>query len=374
MTAILGIPLLPACYIFASLPVLKCPVKKDNITRCISLASSHLLPSPHRCWPVFELFRRRREYRKQPARIVADDLSLSSNPYLGALTFDYFHTKVRGVNLGGWFVLEPWITPSIFQQLASNPAVKDEYTYTQALGKQEAYRRLSQHWNSWITQDDFHQIANAGLNHVRIPIGYWAVAPLAGDPYVQGQLVVLDKAIGWARAAGVKVMLDLHGAPGSQNGFDNSGRLGPINWQQGNTVSQTLDAIRGLASRYASASDVVTSIQLVNEPLPAAGASFLENTKKFYQDGYGKIRAINKDTVVVIHDAFQGPGAWQGFLSPETGATHVMLDTHQYQIFDAGQISQSPSQHVSTACGLSGPLSATDKWTVVGEWTGAQTE
>lgn len=271
-------------------------------------------------------------------------------------------------------MLEPWITPSIFEQLASNPAVKDEYTYTQALGKGEAYRRLSQHWNTWITQDDFNQIARAGLNHVRIPIGYWAVAPLAGEPYVQGQLAVLDKAIGWARAAGLKVLLDLHGAPGSQNGFDNSGRLGPINWQQGNTVSQTLDAIKGLAKRYASASDVVTSIQLLNEPLPAAGAAFLDNTKNFYKAGYSAIRAINTETVVVIHDAFQGIGAWQGFLSPETGATHVLLDTHQYQIFDAGLIGLSPSQHVSTACGLSGQLSGADKWTVVGEWTGAQTE
>lgn len=299
-----------------------------------------------------------------------------SDPYLGGLTFDYFHTKVRGVNLGGWFVLEPWITPSIFEPLASNPAVKDEYTYTQALGKQEAFSRLSQHWNTWITQDDFSQIARAGLNHVRIPIGYWAVAPLAGDPYVQGQLAVLDKAIGWARAEGLKVMIDLHGAPGSQNGFDNSGRFGPINWQQGNTVSETLDAIKGLTKRYASASDVVTSVELLNEPLPAAGGSFLDNTKQFYQDGYHAIRAINTETVVVIHDAFQGfTGAWQGFLSaPATGATHVMLDTHQYQIFDAGQIGLSPSQHVSTACGNSGPLSGTDKWTVVGEWTGAQTE
>ena len=289
------------------------------------------------------------------------------------MTFDYFHTKVRGVNLGGWFVLEPWITPSIFEQV-SNSAVIDEYTYTQALGKGEAYRRLSEHWNNWITQSDFDQIAHAGLNHVRIPIGYWAVAPLNGDPYVQGQLPVLDKAIGWARAAGLKVMIDLHGAPGSQNGFDNSGRYGPINWQQGSTLSQTLDAIKGLAKRYASASDVVTSIQLVNEPLPAPGGSFLDNTKRFYQDGYHAIRAINSETVVVISDAFQGTGYWQGFLSPETGATHVMLDIHEYQIFDAGAIGLSPNQHVSTACGASGQLKGLDKWTVVGEWTGAQTE
>lgn len=107
--------------------------------------------------------------------------------------------------------MEPWITPSIFAEWSTSQAVKDEYTYTQTLGEAEAFRRLSRHWNSWITQDDFAQIARAGLNHVRIPIGYWAVAPVPGDPYVQGQLPVLDRAIGWARDAGLKVLLDLHG-------------------------------------------------------------------------------------------------------------------------------------------------------------------
>ena len=29
--------------------------------------------------------------------------------------FSFGHEKIRGVNLGGWFVLEPWITPSIFE-------------------------------------------------------------------------------------------------------------------------------------------------------------------------------------------------------------------------------------------------------------------
>ena len=28
----------------------------------------------------------------------------------------------------------------------------------------------------------------------------------------------------------MRVMMDLHGAPGSQNGFDNSGRRGEVNW------------------------------------------------------------------------------------------------------------------------------------------------
>jgi hypothetical protein len=38
------------------------------------------------------------------------------------LSFDYNNDKVRGVDLGGWFVLEPWITPSIF---ALGPMVEE---------------------------------------------------------------------------------------------------------------------------------------------------------------------------------------------------------------------------------------------------------
>jgi glucan 1,3-beta-glucosidase len=122
------------------------------------------------------------------------------------LKFDY-NQKVRGVNLGGWFVLEPWITPSKFE---GNAAV-DEYTLTQLLGRDQAQGVLSQHWNSFITQDDFNRIAGAGLNHVRIPIGYWSVIPIDGEPFVQGAYEVLGQALDWAQGAGLKVMIDLHG-------------------------------------------------------------------------------------------------------------------------------------------------------------------
>lgn len=117
--------------------------------------------------------------------------------------------------MGGWFVLEPWITPKIFTDLPNDlpgrADVVDEYTYTQKLGKAAASQRLTQHWATWITEADFKEIASVGLNHVRIPVGYWALAPRSGDPYVQGQLPYLDKAISWARKSGLKVMLDLHG-------------------------------------------------------------------------------------------------------------------------------------------------------------------
>jgi len=105
------------------------------------------------------------------------------------------------------------------------------------------------------------------LNHVRIPIGYWAIRPLPGDPYVQGQLKHLNNAINWAGSVGLKVWIDLHGAPGSQNGFDNSGKRDSIEWQQGDNVKHTVETIRDLARIYAQSqyNNVVTAIELLNE-------------------------------------------------------------------------------------------------------------
>jgi len=108
------------------------------------------------------------------------------------------------------------------------------------------------------------------MNHVRIPIGYWAVAPLDGDPYVQGQLAYLDRAVQWARQVGLKVWVDLHGAPGSQNGFDNSGQRDRLQWQSTpGFVEHTLKVVGMLSARYAKAefADVVTGIEVLNEPL-----------------------------------------------------------------------------------------------------------
>jgi glucan 1,3-beta-glucosidase len=87
-------------------------------------------------------------------------LALSTNasplqPVKRAPPFDYNSNKVRGVNTGGWFVLEPWISPSLFQ---GNDAI-DEYTMVAAIGKEAAQSKLRDHWNSWITQDDFNQMA-----------------------------------------------------------------------------------------------------------------------------------------------------------------------------------------------------------------------
>ena len=83
--------------------------------------------------------------------------------------------------------------------------VVDEYTYTKVLGYAEAKPRLEKHWGSFITQSDFADIASKGLNFVRIPIGYWSVTPVVGDPYISGAYKWLKRALDWAQGANLKV-------------------------------------------------------------------------------------------------------------------------------------------------------------------------
>lgn len=59
-----------------------------------------------------------------------------------------FNQQVRGVNLGGWMVLEPWITPSLFYQFlgkGENEIAIDTYTFCEVLGPEEANRQLRRH-------------------------------------------------------------------------------------------------------------------------------------------------------------------------------------------------------------------------------------
>jgi glucan 1,3-beta-glucosidase len=95
--------------------------------------------------------------------------------------FPYGAKKVRGVNLGGWLVLEaritsssyvptrlilslitqPWITPSIFDDTGDSRII-DEWTFCQYQSREAAKNKLIQHWNTFITEADFAAIAAAG--------------------------------------------------------------------------------------------------------------------------------------------------------------------------------------------------------------------
>ncbi|KAI9744486.1 MAG: exo-1,3-beta-glucanase [Claussenomyces sp. TS43310] len=289
--------------------------------------------------------------------------------------FSFGNEKVRGLNIGGWLVLEPWITPSIFKSVDQSLGIVDEYTLTQKLGTGRALGFLKPHWDSFCTLSDFQRIAAAGFNTVRIPIGYWAFSLEDGEPYTQGAAPYLDLAIGWARTTGLKVLIDLHGAPGSQNGFDNSGhKVNAPGWQDGNTVQRTLDVLKTISTKYAQQQyqDVVMGIELLNEPLSSEMS--LDKLKDFYRDGFNQVRQTS-DMPVVIHDAFNRPSSWNGFLTPDdNGSQNTMVDHHEYQVFTNDLVALQPWQHRQLVCNNAASWGGTDKWEVIGEFTNAMTD
>jgi glucan 1,3-beta-glucosidase len=252
---------------------------------------------------------------------------------------------------------------SIFRRTSTN--IKAEYTYGEQYGWDSD--RLRDHWNSWITEDDFKEIASVGLNFVRLPIGYWSIIGGQGAPFVYGAYDYAGKAVGWAGKHGVKVMLDLHGAPRSQNGFDNSGQLKSTpEWTQGDSVELTLKALNKLRDDFGS-NPAVASIELLNEPL---GPQLdMDTVRQFYMDGWGNLK--NTNVAVTFHDAFEGVTSWNDWGS---GMWNLLLDTHHYEVFDSGALAMSPDEHVGTACGFGGQMASNNKWTIAGEWSGALTD
>ncbi|KAF2243713.1 glycoside hydrolase family 5 protein [Trematosphaeria pertusa] len=291
------------------------------------------------------------------------------------VAYNWGTTKVRGVNIGGWLVLEPFITPSIFTKYSTSTFTPvDEWTLCQKLGKQGCYNALKPHWDSFVKLSDFQKIKNAGFNVIRIPIGYWAYLD-AGGPYTFGAAPYLDKAIGWARQVDLKVIIDLHGAPKSQNGFDHSGhKLPSPQWGQGDSIPQTHKVLKMMEDKYAikSMQDVVIAIEVLNEPF----LSMLDSNmvKQFYRDSYYNLRKIS-DTPLMIHDGFWDPAWLNGFLTPsDNNAQFVIVDHHEYQIFDSNLVAMSPTQHRTQVCNSVNGYANSDKWTMVGEWSGAMTD
>merc|ERR1711916_235671 len=110
---------------------------------------------------------------------------------------------------------------------------------------------LAKHWDTWVTYDDLQTLAKAGVNYLRVPVGYWIVDVQPDEPFVspdQGGMVYLQRLLGWAEELQLDVLIDLHCAPGSQNGHDNSGRTGPIKWNTPENINRTIYDL-GLSTR-----------------------------------------------------------------------------------------------------------------------------
>ncbi|KAJ6547044.1 glycoside hydrolase family 5 protein [Mycena capillaripes] len=261
-------------------------------------------------------------------------------------TFRFGVDKIRGVNLGGWLVTEPFIVPGLYQKLqATTPSITviDEWTLVQAMQADTANGGISQledHYKTFITEQDFMQIAAAGLNFVRIPLGYWAIEVLDGESFLpKTSWTYFLKAIQWARKYGLRINLDLHALPGSQNGWNHSGRLGSYNVLFGPmglaNAQRALDYIRIIAEFISQPEyrDVIAMFGVTNEP--QGNQIGLDVLQRYYFQAYNEVRAASgigqgNGPLVSFHDGFIGLDQWGGYLP---NADRVSLDDHPYLCF-----------------------------------------
>ncbi|KAJ7228427.1 glycoside hydrolase family 5 protein [Mycena pura] len=284
--------------------------------------------------------------------------------------------RIYAVNLGGLFVLEPFITPSYFEKYA--PAAVDEWTLSVAMANDTANGGLGQlenHYNTFITEQDIAEIAGAGLNWLRIPIPYWAIETWPGEPFLAKTswkyfLRVLD----WARKFGLRVYLDLHTVPGE---------LSPVNLMGIANAQRTLYYIRVLTEFISQPAyqDLIPVFGIVNEPL--LGIIGKDQLTSFYLEAHTMIRGITgygagNGPYIAIHDGFQSVDSWAGYLQ---GSDRIILDTHPY--FSFGGIDTSPiavdddkgnpgGKWPAQACNSWGPSINTSQSdfgvTIAGEW------
>lgn len=272
--------------------------------------------------------------------------------------WDFNADKIYGVNLGGWLVLEPFIVPALYEECENieTPCV-DEYTlsnYYRSQGKLEEV--LEHHYDTFITEKDFADIAAAGLNWIRLPIPFWMIETQDDEPfYAGGSFKYFQKAVQWARKYGLRINLDLHAAPGSENGFNHSGRLGDIHWMSSYmgivNAQRTLNYIRTLTEMVTEDEykDVVQMLSVINEPFgPTIGRDVVAS---FYLESYKLIRGITgtgegNGPWIAFHDAFMGGPQWSDFLR---GADRVALDIHPYIAF-SGQNQDPMKEQVWKPC------------------------
>lgn len=175
------------------------------------------------------------------------------------------------------------------------------------------------------------------------------------------------------------VKADLHALPGSQNGWNHSGKAGFVNWMYGimgiANAQRTLNIHRSFVEFVSQPqySSVVTMLSLVNEV--QAVVVGLNALQTFYYQAYNMIRGVTgvgagAGPIMVAHDGMVGPAAWKDFMP---GADRLALDQHPYLAFTEPNTDAWDAQW-RKACSWGGGTNESQRDTGIvigGEWSAA---
>lgn len=208
-----------------------------------------------------------------------------------------------------------------------------DYQLANGYGPKKAKSVYDDHRSSFITEKDFEFLSGNGINTVRIPVGWWiAYDPNPPAPFIGGCLEALDNAFLWAKNHGLRVIVDLHAAPGSQNGMEHSAsRDGSANWANSSQhFSQSLSVIDFLASRYGNNSALL-AVELLNEPLVTSVPVDLLLT--YYLNGYQVVRKHSPTAYVIMCQRI-GNADPHELYQTNNALSNIVVDVHYYNLFD----------------------------------------
>ena len=232
---------------------------------------------------------------------------------------------LRGTNFGGWLVQEGWMCPT-----KQTDTLSTDMTLYSRFGKEKAEALIAAYQESWITEEDFKTVKELGLNVVRVPFTYMNVYHHLSDG--------LDFALEMCKKYGLYLILDMHGAVGSQNGSDHSGDTSRTNLYAGTELGEayrekTAELWALVAEHFAGESNVA-GYDLLNEPTRASGATQWD----YYDVLYKAVREADPDHMIFIEATWEP----NNLPSPEDyGWENVVYEYHHYNWEDNNQPNKS---------------------------------
>ncbi|KAI4625047.1 uncharacterized protein J4E87_005528 [Alternaria ethzedia] len=299
--------------------------------------------------------------------------------------------KIRGVNLGGWLLSEPWLMNQEWSEMGCGDSCS-EFDCVSKLGQSQANDAFDAHYARWITPSMIQSMHDAGLNTIRIPIGYWSLHSLvdSSEHFPEMNLKYLDDIIDKAAGLGMFVVIDLHGAPGSQKVGDAfTGQCLPEAYLPGffsqanyDRAAKWLEWMTKRIHNTPSYKAAVGIIEVVNEPqtsrdkggMPQAEKDTL--TQKYYPQALRAVRdaedslkiADDQRLHVQFMDSLWGAGNPKSNLPSDS---KVIFDDHNYVGGAVTAINADAKQgdYMYYTCHTDNRLTDGDTPKIVQEWS-----
>lgn len=248
--------------------------------------------------------------------------------------------QLKGVNLGGWLIHEDWLCPD---QLPAGVQYDNETILEileERFGREAAYDLVNLYEENWITEYDLDIIKDRGFNCVRVPFWYRNFyyddnGTKILDENGEWDFSILDWVVQECSEREIYVILDMHGAVGSQSDAPHSGRAFQgaqlyENSERGERYRELTDELwTAIASRF-NGNPAVAMYDLLNEPMCDVECTEIRrriNNEMIYTRLYDTVRAVDTDHIITME------AIWTGFALPKTffkGWHNVVYQVHFY--------------------------------------------